>query len=68
MGDVVMDDGGGSVSHGWTRHTAGCTCAKCAGFQPGNELSLRHGVYATRSDRIRPVARAQKRRLLRWQR
>lgn len=28
-------------------HTEGCSCTRCAGFQPGHTLSTRHGAYAT---------------------
>lgn len=27
-------------------HPSDCTCTRCAGFQAGHELSLRHGAYA----------------------
>ena len=30
-----------------SRHGEGCECVRCTGFQPGHELSLRHGSYAT---------------------
>jgi hypothetical protein len=28
-------------------HGPDCTCTRCRGFQPGHELSVRHGAYAT---------------------
>jgi len=37
-------------------------------FERGNVAALKHGVYATKNDQIGPVARAQKRRLLRQNR
>jgi hypothetical protein len=37
-----------------TTHGSACGCVRCAGFQPGHELSLRHGAYST----IRLSARA----------
>jgi hypothetical protein len=30
-----------------SRHGPECACTRCRGFQPGHELSLRHGAYAT---------------------
>ena len=27
-------------------HGAGCPCVRCKGFQPGHELSVRHGAYS----------------------
>ncbi len=28
------------------KHGPDCTCTRCKGFEPGNELALRHGAYA----------------------
>jgi hypothetical protein len=51
------------VSHGWSRHGAGCTCRRCTGYQPGNDDAALHG--ATSERQIRPVARNHRRRVLR---
>lgn len=45
------------------RHPADCSCTRCVGFQPGNEMGLRHGALSERQ--IRPVARNHRRRVLR---
>lgn len=29
------------------RHAADCGCVRCSGFQPGHELSMRHGGYVS---------------------
>ena len=36
----------GGPAKGASKHGPGCGCARCAGFQSGHELSLRHGAYA----------------------
>jgi hypothetical protein len=46
-----------------SKHGEGCRCVRCVGFKRGNVLALRHGGYS--QARIAPVARVQKRRLLR---
>ena len=44
-------------------HGPGCGCTRCVGFQPGHTLTLAHGASSERH--IRPLARNQKRRVLR---
>ncbi len=47
-------------------HGDDCPCDRCLGFQPGNEKHFVHG--ATSERHIRPLARNQKRRVLRQMR
>jgi hypothetical protein len=51
------------AGHGRSSHVEGCQCTRCRGFEVGNEVRLAHGAYAER--RIRPQARAHRRRVLR---
>jgi hypothetical protein len=29
------------------KHAEGCTCTRCRGFEPGNQVAARHGAYAS---------------------
>jgi hypothetical protein len=39
-----------AVSESGTAHADGCTCTRCVGFAPGNDLAVRHG--ALRADAV----------------
>jgi hypothetical protein len=54
-----LDEAGEVASYGSSRHVPGCSCLRCRGFQPGNEVALSHG--ATSERQIRPVARNHRR-------
>lgn len=30
-----------------SEHGPGCGCTRCAGFEPGNDVAVRHGAYAS---------------------
>jgi hypothetical protein len=37
----------GTPAKGASAHVEGCQCTRCVGFQPGNDISLCHGAYAS---------------------
>lgn len=37
----------GLPAMGVSAHGTDCACTRCIGFQPGHELSMRHGAYAS---------------------
>jgi uncharacterized protein YjiS (DUF1127 family) len=37
--DGIVDE-----SHGSSKHDEGCRCVRCAGFEAGNQLAMRHGA------------------------
>jgi hypothetical protein len=53
----------GFPAQGRSKHIEGCECARCTGFQPGNEARLVHGAQSPRQIAQRSVV--EKRRLLR---
>lgn len=34
------------AAKGASKHAADCTCTRCVGFEPGHEISMKHGSYA----------------------
>jgi hypothetical protein len=51
------------LSHGTSKHGPDCACVRCRGFQPHNEVAVRHGATSERL--IGRRATVEKRRLLR---
>lgn len=45
--DAGVADGARQVAPALV-HGEGCECTRCTGFQPGHELSVRHGAYSRR--------------------